>query len=171
MQFMNFLNIVEENQDEFKKIAEKLFIEHAIQTHDSLFRMIEIEFYWNSASHTDKSTYSRKYVDPKNGEWFFHYSGVDIALRNEETGGYGGILIRSILDVNLNRIFKGPQVCAMRLFSGTNAFEESIKTKIVKHKFDNNPIIESKRIGLGNNAKENGADMFSYRFSFNPILI
>ena len=168
---MNFLNIVEENQDEFKKIAEKIFTEYAIKTNDSLFRMVEIEFYWNSTNHIDNSTYHRKYVDPKNGDWFFQYSGVDIALRNVETGGYGGILIRSILDVNINRIFKGPQVCMMRLFSGTNAFGDLIQTKIIEHKFVENPIIESKRIGLGKNAKENGADMFSYRFSINPILM
>jgi hypothetical protein len=168
---MNFLNIVNENQEEFKDIANKLFAEYAIKTHDCLFRLLEIEFYWNSINHTDNSTYSRKYVDPKNGEWFFHYSGVDIALRNEETGGYGGILIRSVLDINLNRIYKGPQVCAMKLFSGTNAFEDSIKTKIVKHKFDSNPIISSKRIGLGKNAKENGADMYSYRFTISPIIL
>jgi hypothetical protein len=169
---MNLLNIVKENQEEFKDIAEKIFTEYAIKTHDSLFRMIELEFYWNSSSHADNSTYLRKYVDPKSGEWFFHYSGVDIALRNEKTGGYGGILIRSIIDINSKEIFKGPQVCVMRLFSGSNAFGEFIQTKIVEHKFDNNPMIISKpRKGLGDNAKKNGADKFSYGFTINPILI
>lgn len=165
------MNLEIDNKDtegSFDRIASELINKHAIKVEDTIYRIIEIEFYWNSISHTDNSTYSRKYVDPKTGEWFFHYSGVDIALRNKETGGYGGILIRSIFDVNKHRIYKGPQVCAMKLFSGTNAFEESIKTKIVQHEFNENPIIKSKRIGLGNNAKENGADMLSYRFSTDP---
>lgn len=167
---MKFLRITNESQEGFKYIAQTLFNEYAIQTYDSLFRLIEIEFYWNSESHVDNSTYARKYVNPKAGDWFFHYSGVDIALRNEDTGGYGGILIRSIFDVKNQKIYKGPQVCVMKMFSETNAFSESIRTMIIEHKFAIHPIISTARIGLGNNAKSNGADKFSYRFSINPIV-
>ena len=88
---MEFLNIVKETEVEFESIANKLFDNFAIQTHKTIYRFIDIEFYWNSSKHIDNSTYKRKHVDPKTGEWFFHYSGVDIALKNEETGGYGGI--------------------------------------------------------------------------------
>lgn len=165
---MNFLKITNESPDGFKTIAQKLFNDYAIQTNDSLFRLIEIEFYWNSESHIDKSTYARKYVDPKTGDWFFHYSGVDIALRDEETGGYGGILIRGILDVNNHRIFKGPQVCVMKLFSETNAFSESIKTRIIEHKFEDAVITSTQRIGLSKSPILDGADKLSYRFTINP---
>jgi len=173
---MCFLDITNETEAGFGEIAKKLFFNHAIKTHDSLFRFIEIEFYWNSSSHIDNSTYQRKYVDPKAGDWFFHYSGVDIALKNEETGGYGGILIRSVYDINQNKLYKGPMVCSMKLFSGTNAFTENIKTKIIEHNFESITIekgerigvtieIEkSERIGLGDNAKKNGADKLNYRF-------
>jgi len=169
---MDVLNIIHETEDGFKNIARKLFNEFVIQTHNSKYRIIEIEFYWNSTSHVDKSTYERKYVDPKTGEWFFHYSGVDIALRNEK--GYGGILLRSVLDLNgedeKKSIYKGPMICAMRLFSGTNAFDDLIRTKIVQHVFKSEDIFQSERIGLGNNAKENGADKHNYRFFIPPIL-
>jgi hypothetical protein len=74
-----------EKETEFENIAQILFDNYAIQTHSALYRFIEIEFYWNSPSHIDNSTYKRKHVDPKAGDWFFHYSGVDIALKNEET--------------------------------------------------------------------------------------
>ena len=167
---MNFLNIIKETEEEFESIASSLFNNFAIQTYNALYRFVEIEFYWNSANHVDNSTYQRKYVDPKSGDWFFHYSGVDIALKNEQTGGYGGILIRSIYDINTDVIYKGPMVCAMKLFSETNAFTESIKTHVIAHTFIKAEILKSNRIGLGLNAKENGADKLNYRFVINPKI-
>lgn len=170
LSIMNFLNIVNENEIEFQNIAQLLFDNYAIETHDALYRMIEIEFYWNSKTHQDKTTYERKHVNPKSGDWFFHYSGVDIALKNEETGGYGGILIRSLYNIETKLVTKGPMVCAMKLFSGTNAFSESIKTKIVPHDFAKSVIITKPRFGLGKNAIEAGTDKLNYAFMINPNL-
>lgn len=166
---LDFLNIKNPSETEFKAIADKLFHEYAIKTHDSIYRTIELEFYWDSKDHIDGSTYKRKYVDPKTGEWFFHYSGVDIALKNEETGGYGGILIRSVFDFKAEKLYKGPMVCAMRLFSGTSAFDSSIPTTIIKHSFEKREIKLSERIGIGQNGKINGADKHPYRFFIAPI--
>jgi hypothetical protein len=165
---MDFLKIITETEEEFETIAQKLFDKYAIQTHNTLFRFVEIEFYWNSPNHIDNSTYQRRYVDPKMGDWFFHYSGVDIALKGEDSRGYGGILIRSIFDINANKIYKGPMVCAMKLFSETNAFTESIKTKVIEYDFEKSKIIKTGRIGLGQNAKQNGADKLNYRFIIDP---
>jgi len=165
---MDFLKIIHETEEEFETIARMLFDNFAIQTHNAKYRFVEIEFYWNSPNHIDNSTYQRKYVDPKAGDWFFHYSGVDIALKNEQTGGYGGILIRSIYDINRKIIFKGPMVCAMKLFSETNAFTESIKTKVVSYTFKKSDILKRPRVGLGQNAKETGADKLNYAFVIDP---
>ena len=165
---MEFLNIIKETEEEFETIACNLFDNFAIQTHNALYRFVEIEFYWNSPNHIDNSTYQRKYVDPKSGDWFFHYSGVDIALKNEKTGGYGGILIRGIYDINQKIIYKGPLVCAMKLFSETNAFTEYIKTKVIAYTFEKSSILKSERVGLGQNAKENGANKLNYRFIIDP---
>lgn len=165
---MEFLTIEKASESEFERIAQILFDSYAIQTNNALYRMIEIEFYWNSPSHRDDSTYKRKYVDPKAGDWFFHYSGVDIALKNEKTGGYGGILIRSLYDIHRKTIIKGPMVCAMKLFSENNAFTQSIKTQIVGHQFPKSQIIKRPRIGLGKNAQKNGADQLNYAFLINP---
>lgn len=131
----DFLKIIKEDEAEFKKIAQTLFDDYAIQTDKAIYRLTEIEFYWNSSTHTDKSTYERKHVNPKSGDWFFHYSGVDIALKNEETGGYGGILIRGIYDVRKEVSVKGPMICAMKLFSENNAFSQSIKTQLIQYSF------------------------------------
>ena len=165
---MEFLTIEKETESEFANIAQTLFDCYAIQTNNALYRLTEIEFYWNSPNHIDNSTYKRKHVDPKAGDWFFHYSGVDIALKNEESGGYGGILIRSLYDIDRKTIIKGPMVCAMKLFSENSAFTQSIKTQIVKHPFPKSEIIKRTRIGLGQNAKENGADQLNYAFLINP---
>jgi hypothetical protein len=165
---MDFLNIKNETEEEFIRIAQTLFDEFAIQTHETLYRLTEIEFYWNSETHIDKSTYKRNHVDPDLGEWFFHYSGVDIALRNRETGGHGGILIRGIYDVVNQKHVKGPMVCAMKLFSGANAFTSYIKTQIIRYEFNKSGIVKRTRFGLGENAKENGADKFNYAFFINP---
>lgn len=164
----DFLRIEFETEKEFDKIAHELLNNYAIENHESLYRLIEIEFYWNSPKHKDDSTYQRKRVDPNNGDWFFHYSGVDIALKNEKLGGYGGILIRGVYSLKERQSFKGPMVCAMKLFSGTSAFSESIKTKIVEHEFDKKEIIKRPRLGLGNNAIESGTDLLDYRYSINP---
>jgi hypothetical protein len=165
---MDFLIIEKETEEVFEEIAQILFDRYAIQTHNTLYRLIELEFYWNSATHKDNSTYKRTHVDPKSGEWFFHYSGVDIALKNEKTGGHGGILIRGIYDTKKQQPIKGPMVCAMQLFSGFNAFTSHIKTQIIPYEFDRSIIMKKTRFGLGQNAKENGADKLNYAFFINP---
>ena len=166
---MDFLTIIKETESEFESIAQTLFDKYAIQTTDNtLYRMTEIEFYWNSSNHIDNSTYKRNHVDPKTGDWFFHYTGVDIALKNENTGGFGGILIRSIYDINKKITIKGPMVCAMKLFSGSSAFSQSIKTQIIPYTFDKSIIKSRPRIGLGNNAKINSADKLNYAFLIDP---
>lgn len=167
----NLFIIEKETKEEFEQIAKVLFDNYAIVNHQSTFRLIDIEFYWNSKNHPDKSTYERKYVDPKQGEWFFHYSGVDIALKNEKIGGYGGILIRGIYDINEKRPYKGPMICRMKLFSGTSVFSNTIQTQLIGYKFNLNNILSSERIGLGKNAKESGTDKLHYRFYIEPYVI
>ena len=170
---MEFLQFDSESKDmayyekKFTEISQKLFNEFAIETSDSKYRITEVEFYWNSSNHKDESTYKRKYVNPETGEWFFHYSGVDIALMSENKNGYGGILIRSIYDINKNVTYKGPLVSVMKLFSGTNAFSDTIQTKIISYKFSADKIKQTERIGIGNNGKANGADKLRYRFLIN----
>lgn len=161
----DFLNIKNESVEEFDKIANRLLNDYGIQNHESLFRITEIEFYWNSPTHIDRSTYSRIHVEPKNGDWFFHYSGVDIALKSPELNGYGGILIRGIYSLMEKKVFKGPMVCAMKLFSGTNAFSTSIGTRIVEHKFEKKEFFKTPRVGLGKNAEESGTKELEYRYT------
>jgi len=59
-------------------------------------------------------------------------------------------------------------VCAMKLFSGTSAFAESIKTRIIEYKFNKAEVQKSERIGLGENARKSETDKLNYRFYINP---
>ena len=86
-------------------------------------------------------------------------------MKNEAIKGYGGILIRSIYSITEKKPFKGPMVCVMKLFSGSNAFTDSIKTHIIKSKLTNNNIEPSLRKNLGENAKQSGTDELKYRFT------
>jgi hypothetical protein len=161
----NFLQIIDETEAEFFKIADQLLNHSAIKNHEAVYRLTEIEFYWMSKKHQDPCTYKRIHTEPKNGDWFFHYSGVDIALRNSDLEGYGGILIRSIYNINENKKYKGPMVSAMKLFSGTSAFSQSIQTRIISHAFEALEIESSVRKNLGKNAKAGNTDHFKYNFS------
>jgi hypothetical protein len=107
-------------------------------------------------------------VNPNNGDWFFHYSGVDIALKSEKLNGYGGILIRGIYCINSKKLYKGPMVCAMKLFSGTSAFSESIKTRIIQYEFEKREYTKTPRVGLGNNAIKSNSHLLEYRFTIKP---
>jgi len=75
----------------FKSIAKNLLNNFVIRNGDKLYRMVEIEFYYNL---TDLAniTYERM---TEAGEWFNHEYGVDLTFKSNEKS-YGGILIRSI---------------------------------------------------------------------------
>lgn len=98
-------------------------------------------------------------------------TAVDIALKNELTGGYGGILIRSIYDIDKRMLTKGPMVCAMKLFSGYNAFEQSIRTQIISHEFKASVIKKGPKKGLGQNATSNNAHKRNYSFTIDPSIM
>lgn len=161
---MDFLSSFIPSEETFLKMAEKLMANYAIASHGKFYRLMEIEFYWHEDQHGDKSTYGRHHTDPQSGQWFFHYSGVDIALRNER--GYGGILIRSIAREDcMKKLIRGPMVVAMVLFSGYNVFD-GLDTKLVERPLQskNFSIKATPRVGLGKNARESGFEDKHYRF-------
>jgi hypothetical protein len=86
-------------------IARTIFSDYQIVTPKNNYRILELEFYYHSLP---KNRDEQCYKDTKqktHGEWFFHYSGIDITIGNESA--FGSFLIRSIgkLD-NQEREFK-----------------------------------------------------------------
>jgi len=97
----------------FQTIADILLRKCYIIKGNRKFRMIEIEFYFYNTHHKDNITYKRT---ESAGRWFVHH-GVDITLNsNEKDGFYGGILIRSIVDVENGDATFGPEKCLWELF-------------------------------------------------------
>lgn len=105
-------------------IAKTLSENYCIICGDKTFRFAEVEFYYYKSDKSNKNnfvdTWNREtYPRNKNaGEFFFHYSGVDICFqcyyddkeKDNEYGEFGGILIRSLLDGK--KILAGPLFCA-----------------------------------------------------------
>ena len=102
-----------------RDIASKLFNNYGIKCNNKIFRLAEIEFYYYDSEQYLKDpshhkwqevTYPRN--DYKGGELFYHLSGIDICFDsqyNEESGRFGGILIRTIKDGD--KIIAGPLNC------------------------------------------------------------
>ena len=92
---------------EFKRIAESLCFEHNLCANEHKFAIVDIEFYYYSkGDHPDPFVYSTPSKrNQKKGEWFFHYSGIDITIGEGETRG--GILIRAIQDLNTSEYIIG----------------------------------------------------------------
>lgn len=111
------------NYESFKAkcrdIAGELFTSYGIECNNKIFRLAEIEFYYYDSEQYLKDpshhkwqevTYPRN--DYKGGELFYHLSGIDICFDsqyNEESGRFGGILIRSVKDGD--KIIAGPLNC------------------------------------------------------------
>lgn len=105
--------------EEFLKIAKKLFEEYQIAKGDARYDFEEVEFYLYTENHKDNN-----HVYPricKAGEWFVHYSGVDLTFQTlkeyNKITQCGGILIRRIKKVGKASI-GGPLRCLMELFNG-----------------------------------------------------
>ena len=62
----------------FKSIAKNLLNNFAIRKGDKLYRMVEIEFYYNLTD-TAHITYKRM---TEAGEWFNHDFGVDLTFKS-----------------------------------------------------------------------------------------
>lgn len=113
---------LEENklQEYFYKIAKILFENYQIAKGNTRYDFEEIEFYLYTEKHQDNNHVYPRVCDA--GEWFVHYSGVDLTFQtyidNENrVTQCGGILIRRIKKVGEASV-GGPLRCLMELFNG-----------------------------------------------------
>lgn len=116
----------------FTEIAEILLLKSYIQTANGNYRLLEIEFYFYNKIHKDIVTMSRT---EKAGMWWLHNWGVDISFKSEQLidkqrDFYGGILIRSIVELNGEDVISGPQNCCWQLFY-SSALEHNMAPKII----------------------------------------
>ena len=101
------------------EIARELFSNYHLACGNETFRFTEIEFYYYDKAMYLKNKNLNKWQEvtyPRDnyqgGQLFYHLSGIDICFDsqyNEESGRFGGILIRSIKDGD--KIIAGPLNC------------------------------------------------------------
>ncbi|MBO6050998.1 MAG: agmatine deiminase family protein [Bacteroidales bacterium] len=127
-------------QDKCKDIAEKLFCNYCINCDEKEYYFAEIEFYYYDKSRFNKlwntCTYPRS--NKKAGVFFLHDSGVDICFNSDFSEGiFGGILIRSLLQISENgkgKYITGPFVCAKEIFNACPDINNGPKIKRIPYR-------------------------------------
>ena len=120
-----------EIKDYFDKLSDYLFHHLAIKAGKKTYTFIEVEFYYyNKNGIFQGPLYCCTYPRSRNaGQFFWHYSGLDICFESSEEKGYfGGILIRS-LKKDDKEIIAGPMRCSDEIL---NSCEKELPT-LVEH--------------------------------------
>lgn len=135
-------------------------------------RICEVEFYFCGGAHDDTFTHCDE-MQMLNGRWYFHktgkkyrsgnYKGLDITF-GMDNKGYGGILLRSIADVDGNNYSSGPCLLVNEILetNGVSEVADIVKMEgfsehgdhqgslfyIEERELTSAPIYESPRFGL-----------------------
>lgn len=148
----------------FENIAIILFNNCAIKTDSNTYRITEVEFYYHNEHHQDLTTYgyidkTKKYLDRirrhkeaqyKPLTWFFHYSGVDLVIGNDNAPG--GVLIRSIENIVTGEKVTGPLVVLLELLNQQISVDGSktLLLELIPNKYEKlQTPVTKQRIGLG----------------------
>lgn len=154
--------------NDFDRIAEELMNKWILKVNNFRYRITEIEFYLNSASHNDSYTHGHEY-QKTSGQWYFHGSGIDITFGSEEF--FGGILIRGIYNLDNKKYINGPLKTVTELFGGFDSiflknFEFGL-TPDLENKIEIEDILKAPRVGL-NPKKDLDAFNKFYRYLVMP---
>ena len=170
---MDFLSIDFSNpQPSFERIANELMNNWVLWSNGIPYRIAELEFYVNGATHGDTYTHGHK-LQRTAGKWYMHGSGMDLTCGDEHN--HGGILIRALQDLSDDKNYHyGPITCVAKLFEKLDSallhsFEFGLakdKDGLIKREVQMKPIA-APRVGL--NPTKN-VEMFSqlYRFLVLP---
>lgn len=149
---------------EFEKIAKTLCNQYLIKAGEKMFEIIDIEFYFYSMNHhADIFTYDKNDRNLLFGEWFFHYSGIDITI-GDKNGNRGGILLRAIKETGTQNYIIGTLRTMNTLLNCAPSVnsDEPFVLKLMKSPNPKDEIPKGKvRIGLDSDKrnKENASFM------------
>lgn len=141
---------------DFNRIAKSLFREYRICTGENEYLFTEIEFYFQTEAeaddaHHDPFTHGQD-LQKSNGQWYFHWSGIDITIGNGTD--CGGILIRGIKPVDKpEEYISGPLNVMRELMSqDVGVFDqkgpELYLERITDTNYLENEIWRARRVGL-----------------------
>lgn len=164
---MNIIDILAKinrisNEDEVEKTLEEMALELlrnvVISKGDRRYRIVELEFYWyKEGIHEDTTVYPRVC---QVGEFFYHYSGVDIALDTCLEPGkvsFGGILIRALKKGE--EIIGGPLKCKDELLNGQGTLELRYEEGEL-----HGEVYRERRLGLSEEEKYKPYRDYLYRY-------
>jgi hypothetical protein len=148
----------------FDVLADEVINKHWLVVCGRYFRFREVEFYVKHVNHIDPYVH----CDPDNGRpgcWYFHKSGKDFCGGtckglDISIGGkthHGGILIRSIQDIETRKTVEGPSVCVDSIIKICRDIDPRLATihDIVTHGtykesvYDERGLLHLGRLGLG----------------------
>lgn len=170
---LTFLKLKTKNWEaEFERIATTLCNECILMANEHQFAIVDVEFYYFSEQeHPDPFVYSVSDKNKLMGEWFFHYSGIDITFGCGETRG--GILIRAIKKVNPPEYIIGTlksMYAILTCFPSINS-GEGLSLSLNQNPNPKTERLEKKiRIGLDKDKKKKDVDRYQdkeYRFIAN----
>jgi hypothetical protein len=156
--------------DWFTRIADRLLNGSRLIVARQAYRLVEIEFYYWSATHPDPFTH-RDPIQFDIGHWYFHrtrgtlrggsFKGLDLTFGDGPTSG--GILIRG-METPAGTLIDGPSLCVDHLLDATGADTVAALERAVGRRLawdednplrlqwidmlDERPLIRSPRVGL-----------------------
>lgn len=139
-------------ESKFSEIAEDLLLKTEIKIGEDIrYTLEEIEFYYYKKDVFEEGynicTYPR---DCDAGDFFWHYSGVDICFKSYDDA-FGGILIRSMrkkVGDTDEGIIGGPMRCAIDLANCCAKTGESLKLEIREKEKDKRTTSKTIRQGV-----------------------
>lgn len=119
-------------EEKFDLLSRKLLKNFKLMVGDEKYSIEEVEVYYYSNDHKDEYVHKNK-DQLKNAKWYFHqygigvyksgtYKGLDMTFGND-VDKYGGILIRSIMNINTNEFITGPCNCVNHMLKKFNLTE------------------------------------------------
>ena len=156
----------------FENIALELINNYDLKINNKRYQLAELEFYFFCKEHPDGYTYNH---NEHAGKLRFHYSGVDITLRSKNDNGYGGILVREIIDLETTLSITGPLKVVLEISkSFTSIFEKNtiqFVDAIQKRDYQKDlNIITTERINLKKIIEHNKYQKSKYRFKLKNNL-
>lgn len=132
---------------QFDNLANEVFNQWILKVNQTTFKIIELEMYYYSKTlnHLDGFTHPHNRFEK---EFRFHHAGVDITF-NSNPNDYGGMLIRSIQNLNNQQITNGPRRTLATIFETFGKITQKSTIQLIKTTSPANYLyIKTKRVGL-----------------------
>jgi hypothetical protein len=147
----------ENHEKWFDEIANELMNHNLLCVGNNHYRIVECEIYYNNnKDHIDPFIH-RHEKQLQNGTIYFHGFGVDLTFGDTEKNIHGGILIRSVRNIEgENKYTNGPYRFVEQLFCALGEIlneEKKICIKEFNHQKEEHPI-KCERYNLKRNTKD-----------------